>query len=57
MDLLEGHCGFLINNMDGKGKFHVSIFIRNVSSRWALYRGTWRTLTVPDQRHGGQNQI
>ena len=35
-------------------KFCVNIFIISVSRRGVLHEGTWRTLRVPDRRHGWQ---
>ena len=32
----------------------VDILIRSVSERGVKKGGTWRTLMVPDHRHGGQ---
>ena len=55
----EGHswrhewCFFTLRKIHWK--FHVDILIRNVSGRGGQEGGgTWRTLRVPDWRHGGQ---
>ena len=52
LSLCHEWCSFILRNIPWK--FRVDISFGSVSGRGVKKGGTWRTLRVPDWRHGGQ---